>query len=356
MKLCAGPENGSLLLIGGGSKGFTKKFMELAGGANAKIVIVPTALSSGEIKKETLAKFKKRFLDAGFKNVKILHTRSRKEANSKKFIRPILDASGIWFSGGRQWRHADSYLNTLTHDAFRDLLDRGGVIAGTSAGASIQGSFLVRGDTKTNTIMMGDHKEGLGFFQNVAIDQHLLARNRQFDLFEILEKRPELLGLGIDENTAIVVKGDAFRVIGESYVAVYDGTRWCAERNSITKLAKGSREFYYLNAGKEYNLRKRRLVHFGDRKFLDFSKERMSKYVGKYFKKGSDLCFEISIEKKSIVLSNWISDEQSIVYQETEKHFYVKDSNLSMEFNLYKNGKVEGFNLLPENTFWRKKR
>ena len=120
---------------------------------------------------------------------------------------------------------ADSYLGTATHEALKDLLERGGVIAGSSAGATIQGSYLARGDTQTNTLMMGDHEEGLGFVTNVAIDQHLLTRNRQFDLFEIVEHRPELLGIGLDENTGILVQGNQFEVLGASFVAIYDGKK-----------------------------------------------------------------------------------------------------------------------------------
>lgn len=73
--------------------------------------------------------------------------------------------------------------------------------------------------------MMGDHEEGLAFISNVAIDQQLFARNRQFDVFEILENRPELLGIGLDEDTGIIVEGNQFTVFGRSYVAIYDGTR-----------------------------------------------------------------------------------------------------------------------------------
>lgn len=83
--------------------------------------------------------------------------------------------------------------------------------------------------TKNNQIMMGDHQDGFGFLKNVAIDQHVLARNRQFDMFEILRNRPELLGIGIDESTAIIVKGDIFEVVGKSYVVVYDGKFWSRE-------------------------------------------------------------------------------------------------------------------------------
>lgn len=253
-----GPEKGTLLIIGGAASDmFYEKFMELVGGPDAPIVVIPTAMTSDPLSGEDLAGFKKRFTNLGFKNVSVLHTRDLEEANKQKFYDIVDNAAGVWFSGGRQWRHADSYLGTLTHEAFFDLLDRGGVIAGSSAGATIQGSYLARGDTRANTIMMGDHEEGLGFISNVAIDQHLFARNRQFDIFEILDNRPELLGIGLDENTGIIVRGDLFRVIGESYVAIYDGTRWSAERDTIYQLPEGSREFYFLKAGQRYNLKKR---------------------------------------------------------------------------------------------------
>ncbi|MCH8875045.1 cyanophycinase, partial [candidate division KSB1 bacterium] len=162
-------------------------------------------------------------------------------------VQPISEARGVWFSGGRQWRLVDSYFNTKVHAALQALLDRGGVIGGSSAGATIQGSYLARGDTETNTIMMGDHEEGLSFLKNVAIDQHLLKRNRQFDLIEIIEAKPELLGIGLDENTAIVVRGDEFEVIGQSYVAIYDHNR----------MLDSGGKFYFLSPGDWFNLKTR---------------------------------------------------------------------------------------------------
>lgn len=256
-----GPARGTLLIIGGAASDFFyEKFMELAGGADAPIVVIPTALTSDPLTDADLESFKKSFEEKGFKQVTVMHTRDRKEADSKAFVEPLTHAAGVWFSGGRQWRHADSYLGTRTHQALFDLLDRGGVIAGSSAGATIQGSYLARGDTRKNTIMMGDHEKGLGFITNVAIDQHLFARNRQFDLFEILENRPGLLGIGLDENTGIVVKGDEFTVLGSSYVAIYDGTRWSAERDTIYQLPAGSREFYLLRDGNRYDLLHRQVI------------------------------------------------------------------------------------------------
>ncbi len=127
------------------------------------------------------------------------------------------------------------------------MLDRGGIIGGSSAGATIQGSYLARGDTKTNTIMMGDHEEGLGFLKGTAVDQHLLQRNRQFDLIEIIEAHPELLGIGLDENTAILVRGNEFEVIGQSYVAIYD-------HNSMIDTGG---QFYFLGPGDYFDLTER---------------------------------------------------------------------------------------------------
>lgn len=256
-----GPSNGTLMVIGGNASDiFYTKFMELAGGADAPIVVIPTAMTSDSLTDKDLENFKNSFIEKGFKKVTVLHTRDRNEANSVEFVEPLRNAAGIWFSGGRQWRHADSYLETLTHKAFFELLNRGGVIAGSSAGATIQGSYLARGDTKKNTIMMGDHEKGLAFITNVAIDQHLFARNRQFDMFEILENRPELLGIGLDEDTGIIVEGDQFTVFGNSYVAIYDGTRWSAERDTIYKLPAGSRDFYLLNEGERYDLLHRQVI------------------------------------------------------------------------------------------------
>ena len=256
-----GPSNGKLLIIGGAAGHFFyEKFMELAGGPDAPIVVIPTALTSDNLEPADLEQFRNSFIRRGFKNVTVLHTRDRKVANSAAFYEPLKSASGVWFSGGRQWRHADSYLDTKTHKAFFDLLDRGGVIAGSSAGATIQGSYLARGDTKANTIMMGDHEEGLGFMTNVAIDQHLFARNRQFDLFEILHNKPGLLGIGLDENTGILVEGDQFTVIGQSYVVMYDGTRWSAERDTVYQLPDRSYQFYLLDDGDQYDLKNRRVI------------------------------------------------------------------------------------------------
>ncbi len=242
-----GPSNGSLVIAGGGvsDPAIYERFVSLAGGSEAPIVVIPTAGSG-----ETYGDFwpgLQRLRDAGAVNLKVLHTRDPQEADREDFVAPLLEARGVWFSGGRQWRLVDAYFGTRTLTEIRGVLERGGVVGGSSAGATIQGSYLVRGDSSTNTIMMGDHTEGFGFLANVGIDQHLLRRNRHFDLVEVIEAHPELLGIGLDEDTAIVVRGDTFEVIGSGYVAIYDSTH---------VLDDGWR-FYFLAPGDRYDLRTR---------------------------------------------------------------------------------------------------
>ena len=261
-----GPEKGSLIIIGGGgaTPEIWNKFTELAGGKDKASIVVITAAAgdSGFYKMDAVELVKK---ETGIKNVTLLHTNSLTEANSEKFVAPIKAATGVYFVGGRQWRIADSYLNTLTHKAFQEVLERGGVISGTSAGASIQGSFLWRGDTKGAHILVGDHTQGLGFLKNSAIDQHLLRRNRQFDLIEFIRQSPEIIGIGLDEATAIVVQKDIFEVVGRSYVAVYDYNTIVAKRERKFSDGNGPEinyqgPFFFLKQGQKYDLKERRVI------------------------------------------------------------------------------------------------
>lgn len=257
--MTTGPENGSLIVAGGGKLGpeIVDKFIELAGGPEAEIVYVPTA--GGRDSYGADFRGADLFRAAGAKNVTILHTRDKKEANTAAFCQPLKTANAVWFSGGRQWRLVDSYKDTMAEEMFWEVLNRGGVIGGSSAGATIQGSYLARGDTKNNQVMMGDHEEGFSFIKNIAIDQHVIARNRHFDMFNILEEKPGLLGLSLDEGTAILVQGNTFEVIGKSYVMIFDGTFWSREGSDL-KILPNDNLFYFLRSGDKYNLEKRRVI------------------------------------------------------------------------------------------------
>ena len=249
-----GPDKGTLVIVGGNMQdpAIVKRFIDLAGGTEAPIVIIPTAGESDDEYDQYWSGVRA-WRENGAKHITVMHTRDRKVADSEAFVKPIREARGVFFGGGRQWRLADSYLDTRTHQELIALLNRGGVIGGSSAGASILASFMVRGDTKSNEKMIGDHTVGLGFLKNAAIDQHLLRRNRQFDMLEVIDKQPQLLGIGIDEDTAIVVEGDRFDVIGKSYVVVYSN-----------KPVVGSNGlFYFLGAGDRFDMKERKATRQG---------------------------------------------------------------------------------------------
>jgi cyanophycinase len=240
----SGPKKGSLVIVGGGRipQSIREKFIALAGGPGANFVYIPTAAEDRALNlggDESPRLF-------GLKNVTVLHTRDRIEANTKKFVAALRKANGVWFGGGRQWRLVDSYLDTRVHKELMALLGRGGVIGGSSAGATIQGSYLVRGAREGNQIMMAKGYEvGMGFLKNAAIDQHIDTRKRENDMAEVIAAHPGLLGIGLYESTAIVVQGHRFEVIGDGKVAITDGKE------------RDGKKYYLLSAGERFDLKTR---------------------------------------------------------------------------------------------------
>ena len=246
-----GPAKGWLMIHGGGlvSPDEAKEFVSLAGGPDANFVFIPTASSDPINVDHAAAMFSRMF---GVKHVTVLHTRDRKVANTEKFVEPLRHASGVWFEGGRQWRLADAYLGTAVEREIKALLARGGVVGGSSAGATIQGSFLVRGDPAhpgnpdgDNRIMMvPGHEAGLALLPNSAIDQHVVVRHRENDLDQVIAAHPKLLGIGIDQGAAILVHGDTFKTM-DGEVLIHDGKK------------HAGKEYYVLQPGETFNLRTR---------------------------------------------------------------------------------------------------
>jgi len=220
-----GPPRGSVLVVGGGSLGpeVLGRFVELAGGPNALIVDVPTA--GGDSVYPADWSGTRSLKAAGAKHVVVLHTIDKKLADSDSFAAILSKAGGVWFEGGRQWHLVDSYAGTKTEKAFHDVLARGGVVGGSSAGASILASYLLRGAREGNTIIMAPgYEQGFGFLRGVAIDQHVVARERLADLADsLLPKHSELLGISEDEGTAWLVRGDTAEIIGRNKAFVYGG-------------------------------------------------------------------------------------------------------------------------------------
>jgi len=243
-----GPAKGSLDVVGGGKipPSISDRFIELAGGRDSKFVYIPTASDDQGLQRQTGEESPKLF---GLKNDTVLHARDRTLADTESFAAPLREATGVWFGGGRQWRLVDSYADTLTLKEIRKVLERGGVIGGSSAGASIQASYLVRGAREGNEIMMAKgYETGFGFLRGVAVDQHINTRRREKHLTEVITAHPELLGIGIDESTAIIVQGDRFEVIGDGQVAITDGKN------------HNGRSYYFLSPGEQFDLLKRLLL------------------------------------------------------------------------------------------------
>ncbi|MGQ0767309.1 MAG: cyanophycinase [Gemmatimonadota bacterium] len=243
------PVGGTLLIAGGGQLGpeIMGRFIELAGGPSAAIVVIPTAGEDSLYPSDWTGLNVLR--SAGAKKLVLRHTRERAIAETDSFAAAIREAGGVWFPGGRQWRLVDSYLGTRTERELHALLARGGVIGGTSAGASIQASYMVRGAREGNTIMMAPgYEQGFGLIRNVAIDQHVSARNRQLDLQQVVRSHPALLGLGLDEGTAIIVRGGTAEVVGRGLLFVHNGR----------EQPDSARPYATLRAGEFLDLRTRR--------------------------------------------------------------------------------------------------
>eukprot|EP00548_Thalassiothrix_antarctica_P012081 CAMPEP_0194159950 /NCGR_PEP_ID=MMETSP0152-20130528/78120_1 /TAXON_ID=1049557 /ORGANISM="Thalassiothrix antarctica, Strain L6-D1" /LENGTH=775 /DNA_ID=CAMNT_0038869585 /DNA_START=248 /DNA_END=2576 /DNA_ORIENTATION=- len=188
-----------------------------------KLVLIPS--TGKDLKPEEREKYTEQWVDKlGFEesNFYILHPDSHDldetdvddsaEVNTLDFVAPLLEADAVFIRGGPQRRLLDALKYTSTHQAMWNVLERGGVIAGTSAGASAQGFIMPRFDREWYTY-------GFGFLPNVAFDTHVDARDRWEDMYELLKNQDDpssILGISISEKTAIVVQGNCFQVVGDT--------------------------------------------------------------------------------------------------------------------------------------------
>jgi cyanophycinase len=248
-----GPSKGTVIVVGGGSMGpeIYSKFIEAAGGPDALIIDVPNAGGADTYGQDAAGT--RGWKAAGAKNVYVLFTKDRKIADSDSFVAVIKKAGGVWFEGGRQWHIYNDYAGTKTEKAFREVLERGGVVGGSSAGASILGDFLVRGAPSQNNRIMDypGWQKGFAYLRNTGIDQHVVARERLPDLADsILTKYPKMLAISEDEGTAWVVRGDTGTIIGRNKAFVYGGN----DPNDP------GAPFLTLRPGDVYNLNTRRVI------------------------------------------------------------------------------------------------
>ena len=200
---------GTVILHGGGevSAAVRDRFFDLAGGKSARLLVIPTADPDTPDDDGRLQTWRARQPAA----VSLLHAGSREQAEREEFSKPLKQATGVWISGGRQSVLAATFLRTPVERELSALLKRGGVIAGTSAGAAIQSRVM---------IVRGEIREGFDLVPHAIIDQHFLARNRHERLWQVLSMHPQRFGIGVDENTAAIIRGDRLTVLGESTVTL----------------------------------------------------------------------------------------------------------------------------------------
>jgi cyanophycinase len=217
--------HGHLMLIGGGDKplGAMEKFVELAGGKDAPIVVIPTASQEPDTNEYYTNLFRK---DYGSTDVVVLPIRSKADANRPELVTAAKRARGIFFGGGDQVRILVALADTPVLEALRDAYRNGAVVGGTSAGTACQSEMMITGEGDFKVIQSRSVElwDGLGFLRSdVIVDQHFIARQRQNRLLSVLLEHPGHLGIGVDEDTAIWVRpDDTFEVIGAGSVMVFD--------------------------------------------------------------------------------------------------------------------------------------
>ncbi len=212
------PEGGKLLVVGGGKTpdSVLKTFFDLAGGKDGRVVVVPSASGKDEFLSSDYTD--KVWGKRGFTSVKTLHAKTKEEADDEKFLDPLKNATAVWLGGGNQNKLFATYQGTKVEKELHAVLKRGGLVAGTSAGAAVMSRTMIGGGKETPTLA-----KGFGFLaDNVLVDQHFLKNNRINRLLEALRQRPELIGVGIDESTALLVRNDRATVVGDSYVLLFE--------------------------------------------------------------------------------------------------------------------------------------
>ena len=248
---------GKLIIVGGGTMpdSLFEFFAAHCGGKDQPVVYIPTATSDEKYIQE--GGHLEKFTSRGFTNLSTIHTRDKAKADAAENIALMRKAKGIFFGGGDQDLIAEAYGNTQLYKEMLALLDRGGVIMGTSAGATIMGALLVGGDARKDLTKNFPFQPAFSFIQNVDIDQHVLVRNRQFDLIPVIETYPNHLGVGIDESTAIIVEGHQFKVWGNSYVMVYDAKDWAKQKATYGKVLKPFKMMY---SGQAFDLNTHQVI------------------------------------------------------------------------------------------------
>jgi cyanophycinase len=262
------PAAGVLMAIGGaedklGDKAVLARFVRLAGGESARVLVVSTASSLGD---EITDLYRAVFAELGVTQVEALRPRTREQAEQPAPVAAVERASGIFLTGGNQLRLTMVVGGTAMGRALTEAYVRGAVVAGTSAGASAIAEHMVSfgrpGETPRQR--MGQLSKGLGLLPGVVIDQHFGQRNRIGRLLAMVAQSPALLGVGVDEDTAAVIGGDGvLEVIGRGAVTVVDGANVVSDAYEVRQhrpvLVSGA-VLHALPPGYRFDLAERKLL------------------------------------------------------------------------------------------------
>ncbi len=234
-------------------------------GKDTVLEIIPTA--SG-IPKQIAREYTDAFGSLGCKAARVMNIRKRKDAEKKEFLERIRTCDGIMFSGGNQTRLSEIFLETEFLSILKERIstEPGFVIAGTSAGAMAQSAHMINGGAPSEALMRGKALmiEGLGFIENAIIDSHFVNRGRFGRLMVAVAEHPEMTGIGISEDTAVIITENRFmEIIGTGLVVIMDGSAL-----GINTIADQSGEmlnlehmiFHLLSKGKRYDIFNRKVV------------------------------------------------------------------------------------------------
>lgn len=260
----------TLFIVGGaedrvGKASLLRHFLKLSGGRRSRLVLMPTASS---FQNEVIDSYTEVFTRLGAPGVQVVNPGSREDAHDPESVARVDDATGIFISGGSQLRLSQMLPGTPLGDAIHRAHDRGCVVGGTSAGASIMSDFMISmGDEGVTPRQRGSQiSAGLGLLRGVVVDQHFDQRSRYGRLMSVIAPSPHLLGVGVDEDTAIIVSdGREFTVRGSGAVFVVDcrtaRTDAPDARAGAPVLVSGA-TVHTLPAGATFDLAERRLTGF----------------------------------------------------------------------------------------------
>src|SRR6266513_3509647 len=261
---------GPVMVIGGaedklGERVILSRFVELAGGDQAHIVVISTASSLGNAATDL---YRHSFARIGVTNVTGLRPETREEANDPRTIEAIKKATGIFMTGGNQLRLSSVIGGTKLGAAVLDAHGRGVVVAGTSAGASAVATHMMAFGSSgaTPKYRMANVSVGLGLVKNVVVDQHFEQRTRLGRLLAVVAQSPSLIGLGLDEDTAAIISPDeTLEVIGRGAVTIVDGSQAVTDafqtKGHKAMMVSGA-ILHSLPSGYRFDLRSRALVPF----------------------------------------------------------------------------------------------